>query len=515
MKLRDMRLSLLAAIGISATLEMAAAYPINYEASLTANAGSGDFAPYYMASNTHGVLTQPFDALLRAKAWRPMSKETRFSYGFGVDLIGGYSSKTTYERFYPTPGGQAGQGTWGSHKQGPPAFWIQQLYGEVKFRGVFLTLGMKEYQSTIVDNRLSSGDVTESGNSRPMPGGSIGFIDFQNIPFTNGWVQIQGEIGYYRSTDGDWQHDRFNFYNGHYTTGWWYNYKRCYFRTKPSEPLSVTLGMQAAAQFSGKRMSYVQGKYMGTRDSKLKVGDFLDMLIPRGGEDYWKGNHVGSWDLKARYRLKNGDELAGYFEWLWEDGSGIGKLNGLDGLWGISYRKAGRGIVSGAVVEYLDFTNQSGPMHWDPEDNKGTTITSQATGFDNYYNNFMYAGYSHYGMSIGSPFLRSPLYNQGGQMMYLCNRVRGFHLGVEGNISDTVDYRVLLSYRKGWGTGTQPLLHPWEDTSMLAECDYRVPSVKGLRLKAQVAWDAGKMYGDNFGALVSVSYSGIFNIGKK
>ena len=327
-----MRLSLLAAIGISATLNMSAAYPINYEASLTANAGSGDFAPYYMASNTHGVLTQPFDALLRAKAWRPMSTDTRFSYGFGVDLIGGYSSKTAYERFHPTPGGQTGHGSWGSHKQGPPAFWIQQLYGEVKFRGVFLTLGMKEYQSTIVDNRLSSGDVTESGNTRPMPGGRIGFIDFQNIPFTNGWVQIQGEIGYYRSTDGDWQRDRFNFYNGHYTTGWWYNYKRCYFRTKPTEPFSVTLGMQAAAQFSGNRMSYVNGKYTGMRESKLKVGDFFDMLIPRGGEEYWKGNHVGSWDLKARYRLRNGDELAGYFEWLWEDGSGIGKLNGLDGL---------------------------------------------------------------------------------------------------------------------------------------------------------------------------------------
>lgn len=509
------RLSALLTLGLATALKMAAAYPINYEASLTANAGSGDFAPYYMASNIHGILTQPFDALLRAKAWRPTSTDTRFSYGFCVDLIGGYSSKSSYSRFAAAPGGNPADGRWYTHKEGPAPFWIQQLYGEVKFRGVFLTVGLKEYQSAILDNRLSSGDLTESGNSRPIPGGRIGFIDFQNIPFTNGWVQIQGEIGYYRSTDGDWQADRFNFYNGHYTTGWWYNYKRCYFRTKPSERFSVTIGMQAAAQFAGTTRYYQQGRFQRDVSSPLKFKDFFDMLIPRSGEEYWKGNHVGSWDFKARYRLKNGDELSAYFEWPWEDGSGIGKLNGFDGLWGLQYRKAGRGIVSGAVVEYLDFTNQSGPMHWDPEDNSGTTITSQATGYDNYYNNFMYSGYSVYGMSIGTPFLRSPLYNLGGQMMYLCNRVRGFHLGVEGNINDAIDYRVLFSYRKGWGTATQPLLKPWTDTSMLAECDYRLPSVKGLSLKAQLAWDAGSMYGDNFGALISVSYSGIFNIGKK
>lgn len=486
------------------------AYPIHYEVSATANAGSGDFAPYYVASNTHGVTTQPYNALLRAKAWKPMTTDTRFSYGFGIDLIGGYGSQSTYSRY------SSDDGAWQGHKERPAPFWIQQLYGEIKFRGVFLTVGLKERSSALLDSDLSSGDLVESGNARPMPEARAGFIDFQDIPFTDGWVQIQGEIGYGKATDNDWTENRYNYFDANYCTGRWNTYKRVYFRTKPSQPLSVTVGMQAAGQFSGTTYFYRNGNIRKIDKRPLKFRDFFDMLIPKSGDEaYYKGNHLGTWDLKARYRLNNGDELSGYFQWLWEDGSGIGKLNGFDGLWGIHYRKSSRGIVTGAVAEYLDFTNQSGPMHWDVEDNAGTDILGTATGGDNYYNNFNFNGYAHYGMSIGSPFLRSPLYNLNGRLQYLCNRVRGFHVGVEGNLSASVDYRVLFSYRKGWGTYNLPLAHPWEDSSMLVECNYAIPRIKGLNLKGQLAFDAGNMYGDNFGALITLSYRGILNIGKK
>ena len=126
-----------------------------------------------------------------------------------------------------------------------------------------------------------------------------------------------------------------------------------------------------------------------------------------------------------------------------------------------------------------------------------------------------YNGYAHYGMSIGSQFLASPLYNRDGYLAYIDNRVRGFHVGLMGTISKWVDYRIMGSYRKGWGTGLLPRATPVDDTSMMVEALYRVPSVQGLNIKAQVAFDKGSMYGDTFGALLSVSYNGIFNLGKK
>ncbi len=488
-----------------------AQYPVNYEASFLANAGSGDFAPYYIASNRHGILTQQSDALMRLSAWRPLDTSKRFSYGFGADFLGGYAGSLAYQRW------DAASESFVNHDEAPASAWIQQLYGELKYRSVFLTLGLKEQSSAMLNNALTSGDMIQSGNSRPIPELRVGFIDFVDIPFTDGWMQIQGEISYGRTTDSKWLENHYNYYNRHLTTGAWHTYKRAYFRTKPTERLSVTFGAQAAGQFSGKSVFYDKGVVKKVDDRKLQLRHFFNMFIPKTGEEgYVLGNHLGSWDFMARYRLKNNDELKAYFQWPWEDGSGIGKLNGLDGLWGLEYRSSRRALVNGVVVEYLDLTNQSGPLHWDPEDNLGTTMTDyQTTGADNYYNNMNYNGYAHYGMSIGSPFVVSPLYNRDGYMAYINNRVRGVHVGVMGNLSDAVDYRLMGSYRKGWGTTFIPLAAPTDDASMMVEVSYRVPSVKGLNLKAQAAFDSGTMYGDNFGALVSVSYSGNFNIGKK
>lgn len=503
--------SRLAMMAIFMPLSVVAAYPVNYEASVWGNAGSGDFAPYYIASNNHGMLTQPGNALLRLGAWRDMDMSRRFSYGYGVSFVTGYGSKTGYERY------NAATSEFYVHDEQPACVWLQQLYGEIKYRGVFMTVGLKEQSSKMLNANLSSGDLVESGNARPIPEVRVGFKDFQDIPFTGGWVQIDGEISYGKFTDDDYMRNHYNYYNYHITTGSWYTYKQAYFRTKPSARFSVTIGAQAAGIFGGTTGTYRQGKLVSSYKHPDKLGDFFEMFIPRNTseEGFVLGNHLGSWDFMARYRFRNDDELKGYFQWLWEDGSGIGKLNGFDGLWGIEYKSSRQGIINGAVVEYLDFTNQSGAMHWDPADAPGTTITAQATGGDNYYNNAFYNSYANYGMSIGTPFLRSPIYNLDGYPAYVCTRVRGVHVGVTGNISSPLDYRVMFSYRKGWGTGLVPLTETLEDTSVSVDATYRVPSVSGLSIKAQVALDNGSMFGDNIGGLVTVSYNGIFNFGKK
>lgn len=485
-------------------LAAAAEYPVKYRAEVMANAGSGDFAPYYIASNNFGVITQSYSVLARAKAWRDTDFDRRFSYGFGADFIAGYSSSSPYLRYEPD------DKKFAPVDRHPARVWIQQLYAEVKYRCLFLTVGLKETGSALLDDRLSSGDITWSANARPMPGVRAGFHGFEDIPFTNGWVQINGVFFFGRPTDNDWLTERYNYYNSFITTGRWINYKRVYFRTKPSQPLSVTVGMQAAAQFAGTQNVYSYGEHTETNRSPLKFKDFFDMLIPRQDDEFWAGNHLGSWDLMVRYRLKNGHELKAYMQSPWEDGSGIGKLNGFDGLWGVEYRSADSdGIVSGAVIEYLDFTNQSGPLHWDPVDHPGTTIGNQATGADSYYNNYYYNGYDYYGMSQGTPFLRSPLYNLDGYMQYVDTRVRGFHAAVEGSVSDRLGYRAMVSHRISYGDSYVPRPEKVRNTSWMLEAVWRMPAVDGLTLKGSVAMDRGDMYGDNFGAMVTLSYDGL------
>ena len=496
--------SLLIAASAIAPSVKAEGYNINYSAEAVLNAGNGDFAPYYVASNRHGIITQSKNALLRASISRPMQLEKRFTYGFAADIIGGYGSDVDYLRY---SGGKLIQ-----NPQHPARFWLQQLYGEIKYRSLFLTVGLKEHSSAMLYTPLSSGDLVESGNSRPMLECRAGFIDFQNIPFTNGWVQIQGEISYAKPTDNHWLRNHYNYYYGHVNYGAFYTYKRCYFRTKPAMPFSATFGMQVGAFYGGQTTSYDNGKPGKTLHFSRGIKQIFKMLNPRdGGQSYYSGSTLGSWDVAFRYRLHNGYTLRAYFQKPFEDGSGIGFLNGFDGVWGLEFRTHNGGYVSGVVAEYLDFTNQSGPLHWDPDDNPGTTITNRAEGADNYYNNHEYNPYAYYGMSIGTPFLLSPIYNTDGALLFLNNRVRGFHIGIEGSLIPDLDYRVLGGFRRSYGTPFFPALTPRDDTSFMAEVSWRTP-VKGLSLKGQFALDHGNLMGNNTGGCLTVAYRGAFSL---
>ena len=495
------------ALGMALCGHAASEHTLTLETGVTANASSGDFAPYFLGANNHGTLTQAQGTQLFVKAHHDMDTTRRFSYGYGAAAYGGWQSSTDYLRYY------SAANDFSANTQHPSRVWLQELYGQIKYRGVELTVGLKERESYLFNSRLGSGDFIESGNARPVPQARIGFIDFQNIPFTNGWVQIQGNVAYGIFTDNAWWENHFDYYNGHIARNTRYMYRRIYFRTKPSQPLSVTVGAQSAAQFGGSTSLYYTGKLWNTYHRSGGIKECIKIFFPFGqnDEDYYIGNTIGSWDLSARYRFNNGDELKAYFQWPWEDGSGVGKLNGFDGIWGLEYTPKGLNWLKGVVVEYIDFMNQSGPIHWAPGDFPGTSLVSQATGSDDYYNNKTYNSYANYGLVLGTPVIMSPIYNTDGQILCLNNRMRGFHIGAEGSISPKVDYRVLLNYRKSYGNSFYYLADPIHQTSAMGERTWR-PSVKGLKVTGALAIDRGKLPSNSFGGMVTVSYTGNFNL---
>lgn len=504
------------AAALLAATSAKAEYAVDYSVGALGTAAGGSFAPYYMSANRYGTVTQSGNALLRVAASRQIDRSARFSYGFGADFIGGYGSPADYLG-YQAGMEEAGLDPWSRNPEQPAAAWVQQLYGEVKYRSLFLSVGMKQRGSALLDNSLSSGDMTHSANARPIPEARAGFLDFTDIPWINGWVQLQGELSYGKMMDGKYNENRYNYYNYHINTGAIYTYKRLYFRTKPSMPFSVTLGMQSAGFFGGTTSFYEGGNQVKSYRLSRGLKMFLKMLVPTdGGVEYYAGSSLGSWDIVLRYRLANGATIRGYHQKPFENGSGIGFMNGFDGLWGLEYKAPAPGWISGAVIEYIDLTNQSGPNHWDPEDFPGSTMAGESTGADDYYNNFEYNSFANYGMSLGTPFIPSPVYNTNGCLQFLDNRVRGFHIGVEGEApGGQWAYRALGGYRKGWGTPYMPLLEPESATSVMVEGKYRPTAVKGLEVCLQLAGDKGSMFGDHFGAALAVRYSGTLTFGKK
>lgn len=119
-------------------------------------------------------------------------------------------------------------------------------------------------------------------------------------------------------------------------------------------------------------------------------------------------------------------------------------------------------------------------------------------------------------MSIGSPFPVSPIYNFDGQPGFIHNRARGVHAAISGNVLPTLAYVAKFSWQEAGGTGRFPGKEILYDTSAMIGADWKPsPKVAGLTLRLELAFDAGKLRGDNFGALLTAVYDGSFKIGKK
>lgn len=504
--------ALTAALGIAAPA-VRAEMPdsIGYTVGVIGGGANHAFNPYLLGANNFGRTPMGGTALLDVAAHKTMDLSSRFSWEAGVEALTGYSRKADYMKYAP-------DGQWTSRGAGPAPVWLQQLYGSVKYRGVFASVGMKERGSELVNDTLSSGDLVHSANARPIPQVRVGFVDFQNIPFTNGWAQINGKIAYGKMDQGKYLENHYNYYSSHITTGSLYMYANIYFRSNPAKPLMVTVGMTHAGMFGGTTSFYDKGQLTRTVHNSQKLKTFWQMFIPKQGnaDNYFDGSHLGSWDFRADWRLAGGHTLSGYFQWLWEDGSGMGRRNKWDGLWGVEYRREGGGhVLDGAVIEYIDFRDQSGPMHWAPGDHPGTTITGEATGGDDYYNNSAFNAYAYHGLSMGTPFIVSPLYNTNGYPQFMHTRSRGFHAAACGTITGTWRWRAAVSHAVAWGQGRLHTNEPLHNTSAMARVDWDGAfGIQRLSASAALAFDAGSLRGDNVGALVSLTYTGNINFSK-
>lgn len=487
-----------------------------YSLSMVGNAGNGIFAPYYLSANKHGLVTHSKSGYLRASVFKGLEMNKRFSYEFGIDLVGLMSS-TSPVSYYS-------DGNLKTYNPGVSSFLIQQAYIGMKYRMIFISAGCRELTDEVVNFELSSGGLVWSGNARPIPQVRAGFIDFVDIPFTKGWVQIKGELAYGKFMDNDFLRDHYNHYNQYITTDALYHHKSISFRSNPDKPFVVTIGAELAAQFGGTKRYYKEGVLIDslTMKSPTRLKDFFKILFPssgdgqsnKGDQAYYYGNHVGQWNLSAEYRFKNNSSVRGYFEWYYDDASGMGKFNGWDGLWGLEYKSGKKNWLSNVVLEYLDMTNQSGPLNWCPSDYNDPKLDIEATGADDYYNNYFYNGWAHYGLSNGTAMAKSLLYNTDGYMRYKHNRIRGVHLGASGYIAPEWKYKILASYRTSWGTTFLPLADTQHDMSGLIECVYSPIKLSGWSFSVSLAGDWGELYGDKWGVAIGIRKSGILTIGK-
>ncbi len=482
---------------------------VQYEAELQGSCSSGT-TPLWLNANKHGLSSlESSNGYLRGALSRPLETDSarRWGLGYCVDaaVASHYSSK----------------------------FIVQQAYVEGRWLHGVLTIGAKEWPMELKNQRLSSGSQALGINARPVPQVRIAVPEYWTVPVLGRWFAIKVHMAYGMFTDQRWQR---KFTNGGvtpYNENVLYHSKSGFLRIgKPGEkPLSVELGLEMQAQFAGSKVALSDGTVTTMKLGGKSVKDFWQVFIPAGsditdGEGYGniEGNQSGAWLARVNYDAAAWS-VSVYADHFFEDHSQQFHLD-YDGYGdGANYQKREKNRyllyplkdillggelrlkrcqwLKGLVVEYLHTTYQSGPVYHD----RTSTIPDHIGGRDNYYNHGNYMCLQHWGQVMGNPLYRSPAYNADGSLRVADNRFVAWHMGFEGTPLPRLDYRVLVSWQRGYGTYDEPYTYPHHNTSILAEAKYNFN--KGWAVKGAFGLDAGSLLGNNHGFQLTISKHGL------
>ena len=394
---------------------------------------------------------------------------------------------------------------------------VQQAFADINWKMFTISLGQKERWSGLSNHRLSTGSLTESGNARPIPQIRIEVPDYWDIFGTNGWFTLRGHLAYGWFTDEYWQKD-FVPENAQRTVGVRYHSKGVHFKIGKQQaqfPLTFEFGLDMAAQFGGSVYNLF-GKVGDNMHNPTRLSDYFKILIPTKGDSqyHWMdqgniaGNHLGSWSGAITWHDKNW-KLRTYYDHAFEDHSQMFWEYGLwtEQLVGIELTLKNCNWVTAVAVEYFNLKNQGGAVYHDATD----MIPDQISCRDRNYNHEWYNGWFNYGMTIGTPLVTSPIYNENHILSPYNNRVEAFHFGIEGQPLKSLGYRMLLTKSNNWGSYEHPFTDIKGNLSGLFELTYSPSWVKDWSATASFAFDNGELYNDNTGVMLTIRKNGIIN----
>lgn len=486
---------------------------IEYKAEAQVSVSDGH-TPLWLNANKYGLSSlEKTNGYVRASAIRPLAVDSgrRWGLGYGLDVAAAY------------------------HYTSKPI--IQQAFVEGRWLHGALSIGSKEYPMELKNNRLSSGSQALGINARPVPQVRLALPEYWILPIFNGWLRLKGHIAYGKTTDDNWQKD-FTHQTSHYSKDVLFHSKAGYLKIGNEDvffPLSVELGLEMASMFGGTSYNWVNGE-MTLLQARSNLKAFYRAFVPGGGEVdeqgsafmNEEGNHLGSWLLRVNYDADTW-RFSVYADKYFEDHSSMLQVD-YDGYgegeeWNVKKKhryllydfkdcllggelnlKYGSWLRD-IVFEYVYTKYQSGAVYHD----HNATWQDHVSGRDNFYNHYFSTGWQHWGQVMGNPLYLSPIYNEDGTIEVKNNRFMAFHLGVDGNILENLDYRLLASWQDGVGTYIKPYTSRRYNTSFLVEANYHFtqPKLRGWSIRGAYAMDFGKIRGNNTGFQLTITKTGI------
>lgn len=468
---------------------------VQYGVSLRGTAGGGDNAPFWFTNNRYGL--GPIDNntfLARAYIKRDVEADSLMSWrvGYGADVAAGYGNQSEFS--------------------------IQQLFLDVQWKMLRLSLGQKQRGPELKNEELSSGGMTLGKNARPLPQVRLELPDFWIVPGTRGLFAIKAHIAYGFYTDNKWQRNWNAGTDNLYTQKSLFHSKALLMKigNEKKFPLTLKWGLEMASQFGGKGYNIrgyrgeriEQGVNLGgnvlTAFASSTKGDVNDEAFSNSA-----GNHLGSWHFRLDWTQKDWN-VSVYMDHFFEDHSQMFVQYGFwkDMLLGVELNLPKNRYVSSIVYEHIGTMNQSGPVYHDATAENPLQISAN----DAYYNHHIYGSWQHGGFVMGNPIILSPLYNEymgmKGLLNNYFNRANAHHVGLKGNPTSRLSWRALYTYEKNLGAYDHPVKDPLEGHFLLLEAFYRLKKIKGLSFSAAYGQNIGNLLGKSSGFMLTASWDG-------
>ena len=429
--------------------------PLNYSAELNSAISSESTLPFWMTANKFGTVPNSHHSSVYAALFSDFkAPESDFSFSYKASFTGYMASKND--------------------------FFINELYGSLKFKRVQLDLGRKNDGIKWEGLSSSNGSIIKSTNTRAFPGINLKTDGYLKLPFAKKWLRIKANYAEYllndkRVVDGAHLH-----------------HKSLYFKSVLSEKFSMITGMDHYVQWGGTSKD-------GRRfPSSFK--DYIRILIGySGGETALEtdqinalGNTVGAYLFQLNY-IGEKTNWNAYWSHPFEDRSGRELSNYPDALYGFFMDlKKPESFITHVLAEFTYTKNMSG--------------STGISGRDGYFNNGVYnSGWTYFGHTIGSPFFRTkePIDGITGGVDPNYSRFTAYHLGFKGFLSETLQYKTNFSYIHYAGWFENPINE--DQFSSLIEI-YVQPKKFPLEISLGAAADFGSALPNNFGGFLQLRF---------
>lgn len=444
--------------------------------------------------------------------------------------------------------------------------YIQEIYGNLSYGKLKLIAGKEELTFTQYSENTGTGSYYLSNNARPVTRIGLGFYEYTDVPFTNGYIQVKGFLnqGFLlddRSPDG--------------TDKPLWHEKIAYIRTNKL-PVNPHIGINHSALFGGTLPNGTKlpvdywSTFFGVGSEKIGGGEATNAA----------GAHLGLFDVGFNAKIHQ-TSLQVYIQKPFTDTSGYTRFfeNNKDHVAGVVIQfDEEKSFLKEIVYENISLLWQSGEGLFDPvingkvylpadledkdkimweeygimtenisdEDFWRFVTREENYGFlyggrDNYYNNGLYRkGWSNWGKALGNPLLLTdsrvkdfnPEFDNTYDLFFVSTRVFAHHLGLTGEFKN-LKLRSLITYTKNYGTymGLNKGGNNWDSKDPYSDyryyfenglyevysslgVEYALPSMPGLHISLELGLDFGEMY-HSFGGILGVNYKPQFRLKSK